>query len=568
VNARGMGVEDYVHECLGGFGARARGRASVGGWTFVARGSAGTRGTARGTALRASRDGARTLGCGGRDDDGGSSSVFALGCGVAGRGTAWTSSGRARSLRGGDDGCLWDGGGARGSHVDDGRGKAWIRLAWSEMDVEMMEASFDALACAVGYRLTCVVSFRSQRALVPAFRRRDSGKRERGRSIAEGAMTAAKSRSNRGNNQHHDVERKETHAEATTKGPTVSRNVAVDATAEGKRTPDNELVSTLGKVRPVPASSSESDEEAMMVKRAKKNWSADAVALGYEVGTIKHSAYVLLAESGTAGMTVASIVGTAQRLSMYSWGQCKTPNNSVTAALSQDETFVRIAPSTYCLRSQLCGDNLPAPRTSSGSHDSGTTGLGRHGDSGQSGHHARNHKKQRTSAHAPRQRPPMQFVVDGPSYSGYDDDDVVDVRVDDSFDRYDRAVDANKTAQALAQESYRRRMDVYGHNVGDDFGSSFHFPPQEIVRPNHSPEAAVAGSCLLYYPTARTVERLEIAESPEEPSEATCRAASWRNEAKRLHTSKHKSPPRVSTLPMWVLEQYLEKHNQILSDDL
>ena len=56
------------------------------------------------------------------------------------------------------------------------------------------------------------------------------------------------------------------------------------------------------------------------------------MALGYEVGTIKYSAYVLLAESGTRGMTVASIVGTAQRLSMYSWGQCKTPNNSVTAA--------------------------------------------------------------------------------------------------------------------------------------------------------------------------------------------------------------------------------------------
>ena len=395
-------------------------------------------------------------------------------------------------------------------------------------------------------------------------------RRERYLSVAAGEMTAAKSRSNRGNNQHHDAERKETHAEATTKGQIVSRNVVADTLAEGKRTPDNALVSTLGKARPAPASSSESDEEAMMVKRAKKNWSADAVALGYEVGTIKHSAYVLLAESGTAGMTVASIVGTAQRLSMYSWGQCKTPNNSVTAALSQDETFVRIAPSTYCLRSQLrgTGDNLPAPRTSSGSHDSGTTGLGRHGDSGHSGHHARNHKKQRVSAHPPRQQSPMHFVVDDPSYSGYDDEDVVNIQIDDSFDRFDRVVDAKKTVQALAQESYRRRMDVYGHNVGDEFGTSFHFPPQEIVRPDHSPEAAVAGSCLLYYPTARTAGRLEIPDSPEEPSEATCRAASWRNEAKRLHTSKHRSPPGVSTLPMWVLEQYLEKHNQILCDDL
>ena len=150
---------------------------------------------------------------------------------------------------------------------------------------------------------------------------------------------------------------------------------------EGRRTPENGGASMMGQSKRAAApamSNSDSDEEAQMVKRAKKNWSADAVALGYEVGTIKHSAYVLLAENGTRGMTVASIVGTAQRLSMYSWGTCKTPNNSVTAALSQDETFVRIAPSTYCLRSQLRGSGveLPAPRTSSGSHDSGATGIG------------------------------------------------------------------------------------------------------------------------------------------------------------------------------------------------
>ena len=44
-------------------------------------------------------------------------------------------------------------------------------------------------------------------------------------------------------------------------------------------------------------------------------------------------------------------------------------------------------------------------------------------------------------------------------------------------------------------------MDVYGQ-VRDDFGTSFHFPTPEIVRPDHSPDPAVAGSCLLYYPTA------------------------------------------------------------------
>ena len=58
---------------------------------------------------------------------------------------------------------------------------------------------------------------------------------------------------------------------------------------------------------------------------------------------------------------------------LYSWGTCKTPNNSVTAALSQDTTFVRIAPSTYALRSTLKGGAGPVPqaRTSSGSINSG-----------------------------------------------------------------------------------------------------------------------------------------------------------------------------------------------------
>ena len=220
----------------------------------------------------------------------------------------------------------------------------------------------------------------------------------------------ASTKARRGARGDHDViDRKEAHAEATTKGGHMSTRNRGDAHVDedGKRTPDNVLVNTLGKGRAVPTSSSDTDEEALMVKRAKKNWSADAVALGYEIGTIKHSAYVLLAESGTRGMTVASIVGTAQRLSMYSWGTCKTPNNSVTAALSQDETFVRIAPSTYCLRSQLrgVGNDLPAPRTSSGSHDSGTTGIGhgngRNGDSGacQSGQgHGRQQKKHRATA--------------------------------------------------------------------------------------------------------------------------------------------------------------------------
>jgi hypothetical protein len=86
---------------------------------------------------------------------------------------------------------------------------------------------------------------------------------------------------------------------------------------------------------------------------ASSNASDDAVILGYELGTIKHSAYVLLHRAGLGGLTVSTIVETATREGLYSWGTCKTPNNSVTAALSQDGNFQRVAPSTYALRDVL-----------------------------------------------------------------------------------------------------------------------------------------------------------------------------------------------------------------------
>lgn len=87
-------------------------------------------------------------------------------------------------------------------------------------------------------------------------------------------------------------------------------------------------------------------------KRARtiSSCSSEALALGYELGTIKHAAYVLLTRAGDAGLTVSAIVDHATKEGMYSWGTCKTPNNSVTAALSQDQNFCRVAPSTYALR--------------------------------------------------------------------------------------------------------------------------------------------------------------------------------------------------------------------------
>ena len=78
------------------------------------------------------------------------------------------------------------------------------------------------------------------------------------------------------------------------------------------------------------------------VLKIDEDFSKKAISLGYELGTIKHSAYALLAMAGPGGMTVANIVSIAKRLDLYNWGTCKTPNNSVTAALSQDAHFQRV----------------------------------------------------------------------------------------------------------------------------------------------------------------------------------------------------------------------------------
>ena len=49
------------------------------------------------------------------------------------------------------------------------------------------------------------------------------------------------------------------------------------------------------------------------LKKQRAAWSQEAVTLGYEAGTIKNSAYLLLAASGAKGMTVAAIVDAATK---------------------------------------------------------------------------------------------------------------------------------------------------------------------------------------------------------------------------------------------------------------
>ena len=108
----------------------------------------------------------------------------------------------------------------------------------------------------------------------------------------------------------------------------------------------------------VPISQNPREFNPDVVLKIDEDFSKKAMSLGYELGTIKHSAYALLAMAGPEGMTVANIVSIAKRLDLYNWGTCKTPNNSVTAALSQDGHFQRVAPSTYALKEHVPYDFL------------------------------------------------------------------------------------------------------------------------------------------------------------------------------------------------------------------
>ncbi|CAL6448581.1 unnamed protein product [Bathycoccus prasinos] len=103
------------------------------------------------------------------------------------------------------------------------------------------------------------------------------------------------------------------------------------------------------------------------VLKIDEDFSEKAMSLGYKLGTIKHSAYALLAMAGPGGMTVANIVSIAKRLDLYNPGTWKTPNGSVTAALSQGAHFQRVAPGRYALKEhvpdELRGGDVWHPKT-------------------------------------------------------------------------------------------------------------------------------------------------------------------------------------------------------------
>jgi hypothetical protein len=172
---------------------------------------------------------------------------------------------------------------------------------------------------------------------------------------------------------------------------------------EGKDTTAKDSSATLSSLeqrlqKKVPISQDPKTFEPDSVLEIDDDFSRKAISLGYELGTIKHSAYALLAMAGPVGMTVANIVSIAKRLDLYNWGTCKTPNNSVTAALSQDAHFQRVAPSTYALKEHvpddLCTASLPhkaahAPkRVDSGKN--ATTAAAAHTSSNNNNHNNNN----------------------------------------------------------------------------------------------------------------------------------------------------------------------------------
>ena len=265
---------------------------------------------------------------------------------------------------------------------------------------------------------------------------------------------------------------------------------------------------------------------------------------------------------------------------LYSWGTCKTPNNSVTAALSQDTTFVRIAPSTYALRSTLKGGAgpVPQPRTSSGSINSGlgraASGSGLSGGAvaggrstlGQKAISSKARRIDRAAAAREQQLRAAEAARDagygmdddgfgGPAMdggatvslmhaapsllmaethgvrmglvaSGYDDAAVRNVSYGGGYGGVDARREygghASKLSSALHLESYRRRTDLLGGLDDDtwpdedDRLTGCAFATLPAARPEHDMEEATAGSSLLWYPTANPP-----APPPEKPSPLT-----------------------------------------------
>lgn len=282
---------------------------------------------------------------------------------------------------------------------------------------------------------------------------------------------------------------------------------------------------------------------------------------------------------------------------LYSWGTCKTPNNSVTAALSQDTTFVRIAPSTYALRSTLKGaaGPVPQPRTSSGSINSGHVGRSNSGSGLSAGavagarsnlgqnaisSKARKVERQRVEQAALERRGggvadslgAGMAATEATAYGypamhgGMFSGGIAGQAMGAGGGMNGLAGNASKISSTLAMESYRRRMDVCGGAVEGEWDQDRAFQHVPAPRPEMDMSAATAGSCLFWYPTANPPAPPADKPSPlKEPTEALIRASSWKDEAKSLFGSPNVKDFEEMTgltrigsghLPKWVLESF------------
>lgn len=301
--------------------------------------------------------------------------------------------------------------------------------------------------------------------------------------------------------------------------------------------------------------------------------STEAVALGYELGTIKNAAYILLTRAGVSGLTVSNIVELATREGLYSWGTCKTPNNSVTAALSQDQNFIRVAPSTYALRNTLRPVGAAAQREASGQRHA-VAGVAPETRAAAAAHsHNLRHGvpdtgRARTSSEAEPapQRRPSALRLDGRGGS-------FSMGHEYPGDRSLAGDASQSSGDDLLHEARSMGMEATSDPLGAAVPSSPNTPSAaDLAReqpppPTYSPTLGNAASCLFLFPVAHPYIPTQPAGSPDTPTEAEQRAELWRDEvfgldgvcvgadAALAHTLALPAL-KAERLPLWVLEAF------------
>ncbi|KAK3241858.1 hypothetical protein CYMTET_48404 [Cymbomonas tetramitiformis] len=126
--------------------------------------------------------------------------------------------------------------------------------------------------------------------------------------------------------------------------PEVLRQIAV-ALGCGARRPKPKPQPKVLLKKPAPAST------AHLVEHAPIDPSELRMPSSFGKGTVKAAAWQVLSTAGIEGLTIQQIAEKIQTEGLRDLSTSKTPEASVTGALSRDVVFYRVKPSTYCLRS-------------------------------------------------------------------------------------------------------------------------------------------------------------------------------------------------------------------------